>query len=125
MELDLTQAVEAAAEAMWADIDKYATENEFGHESIPWAAAPQEEASACRETVRVAIEAAAPILERQVRENVAREIEAQGGLRCPTCGLDAHLRDGPRYWCQNNHLWRGWVRLSADQAATIARGGQP
>lgn len=118
---DLTEAIEAAAAAMWADVDAYAVENNIDHDPVAWEHAPQDHAKECRDTARAVIEAAAPIIRAQVAEEIAQAIEIAAGLRCPECGLDTHLRSGDDFWCLNNHRWSGNRNLSTRDAAAIAR----
>jgi hypothetical protein len=114
-ELDLTEAIKAGTRAMWS----------FTFSPHPYDDSGSPEDQWCENTARAVLSAAAPILERQVREKIAQEIEVAGGSRCPVCGLGTHLRSGPQFWCQNNHMWNGWLRQTADEAAAIARGSSP
>jgi hypothetical protein len=66
MELDLTEAVEAGTRAMWS----------FTFSPHPYDDSGSPEDQWCENTARAVLSAAAPILERQVREKIAQEIEA-------------------------------------------------
>ena len=91
MQLDLTEAIEAAAQAMRDNNSAQAWEDTTpGH--VPIAIYAQ-----------AAIRAAAPALERQVREKIAQEIEAL---------------DHPGYYAV-------LFRNAFTEAAAIARGSSP
>lgn len=91
--LDLTEAVEAAAS------DRYTAQ--FPHAGTDWAHLPAMNKHLAREVMLPIVTAAAPLIEAQVREQVAREIEAR---TTTTAGSQA-------------------FRAGMDRAARIARGG--
>lgn len=89
MQLDLSEAIEAVSTALWNDIETFNAAEHPGYEPITWAEAAQEHAKHCRTLADLLVTTAAPILEWQVREEVAREIEALNdqGSALIRCGL--------------------------------------
>ena len=69
-DLDLSEAIEAAAPALWA-----AT---FEDELAPpaWEDVDANDAANCRDVTRLVLQAAAPVIVAAVREQIAREIRA-------------------------------------------------
>lgn len=95
-ELDLTEAIEAGTAAWLSDMGN-------------WRSAEGR--------VEVMLTAAAPIIARQVREQVAAEIEAESAVRKRWANEASAARGGVR-----SHHDDG-VRFGLDEAARIARGG--
>lgn len=65
-DLDLTDATESAAEALWRLLIP----------ELPWSQAHEAAKDACRADARTVLDAALPHLQRQLREQIAREVEA-------------------------------------------------
>ena len=59
-----------------------------------------------------------------LQEKIAREIEIDGGLLCPTCHKPPNsISLGGPNWCANNHMWlRPLGSILTHEAAAIARG---
>jgi len=108
MELDLTEAVEAAADAVddrMRDLGQEVTDEDGGW-GLQFEGPTEGDAA---DMAKCAIEAAAPILERQVREKIAQEIE----------GAKSHPEHQPTCQsCITESVYR-------DRHAAIARGSSP
>lgn len=108
-DLDLDAAVEAAArvmyESLWAGIDEMMSDDP-GFEATTWENSPSlTNKNQWRAEARAAIEAAAPLIEAQVRERIAAEILAE------------HLVDKT-----GDPTDQGYD-MGIDDAAKVARGG--
>lgn|GEM_PF-2938219 len=97
-DLDLTEAADVAARAVFAD--DYARYEGFGGDPVIW--------EDYRHEALIALTASAPLIESQVRAKVAAEIEAYRG---PVHGVP--LPDSVGHWIDS---------ADAYQAARIARG---
>ncbi len=109
---ELTEATEAGVRAVWG----------FAFAGQPWTEANSTEIWWCRRIATTAIEAAAPIIERQVREKVAREIKDFAKEAAKTDSPDAVLG-----LITASHIATGQKASSFDQLAdeldaAIARG---
>jgi len=109
MELDLTEAVEAGTRAMWS----------FTFSPHPYDDSGSPEDQWCENTARAVLSAAAPILERQVREKIAQEIEAsrlyiESPRQVDRNDLAAALRDVTEHHAA--------LRALKEHHARIARG---
>ena len=101
-DIDLTEAIEAAAQAHLAA-------TAVGTAGVGWADLNPWQQHSIREYVLPMVSAAAPLIEAQVREQVAREIEQLAGTRRRHSG-----GTGQAYDSGNSALL---------DAARIARGG--
>ena len=99
-ELDLAEAIELACRVIFeTDDGTWKSWNQLPSATQDW----------WRDKARLAVETAAPLLERQVREKVAHQIEA-------------------KVWFEKDHGHDGHAiteKYAYRDAATIARGGQP
>lgn len=84
-DLDLTEAVDAAARADYDDARTRAPEG-HPHKHITWDDAPPMVRHGWRDAVLLQVTAAAPLIERAVRERVAADIEA-AATRFPSSTL--------------------------------------
>jgi hypothetical protein len=125
MELDLTEAIEAGTRAMWS----------FTFSPHPYDDSGSPEDQWCENTARAVLSAAAPILERQVREKIAqeadilREFADEDGLPEADVLMLAAIRfsgQPPRTKERWRHIYTA-IRTSAamDKNAAIARGSSP
>jgi len=134
-ELNLTEAIEAGTRAMWS----------FTFSPHPYDDSGSPEDQWCENTARAVLSAAAAILERQVRDKIAQEIEAsiivddEERYASCTClaGVECHPHACHRVmngvqadedtWPVHVKIgvWRGLDPLIRNHAAAIARGSPP
>lgn len=107
-DLDLTEALDAAARAQY--------ERQYPNTALPWDVMPAMNRHVAREMFLPPIAAAAPIIEAQVREQVAQAIEAEAHRHRCVVG-ESPFEGGT--WSAGNDRGIGY---GLDLAARIARG---